>query len=75
MGKKVWEEMNIFTHNPIALRKAKTVYNFGISECNRVKFHSLLTEKHPENCMNPELNRMENRAGPAEMARLDLHCL
>ena len=23
--------------NPIALRKAKTVYNFGLSECNRVK--------------------------------------
>ena len=23
--------------NPIALRKAKIVYNFGISECNRVK--------------------------------------
>ena len=22
--------------NPIALRKAKIVYNFGISECNRV---------------------------------------
>ena len=24
--------------NPIAPRKAKTVYNFGLSECNRVKF-------------------------------------
>ena len=24
--------------NPIALRKAKIVYNFGLSECNRVKF-------------------------------------
>ena len=24
--------------NPIALRKAKTVYNFGLPECNRVKF-------------------------------------
>ena len=23
--------------NPIALRKAKTVCNFGLSECNRVK--------------------------------------
>ena len=22
--------------NPIALRKAKIVYNFGLSECNRV---------------------------------------
>ena len=25
------------TLNPIALRKAKIVYNFGLSECNRVK--------------------------------------
>ena len=25
--------------NPIALRKAKIVYNFGLSECNRVKFN------------------------------------
>ena len=24
--------------NPIALRKAKIVYNFGLSECNRVNF-------------------------------------
>ena len=24
-------------HNPIALRKAKIVYNFGLSECNSVK--------------------------------------
>ena len=23
--------------NPIAVRKAKIVYNFGLSECNRVK--------------------------------------
>ena len=23
--------------NPIALRKAKIAYNFGLSECNRVK--------------------------------------
>ena len=23
--------------NPVALRKAKIVYNFGLSECNRVK--------------------------------------
>ena len=25
-----------FFLNPIALRKAKIVYNFGLSECNRV---------------------------------------
>ena len=28
--------------NPIALRKAKIAYNFGLSECNRVKFPSTL---------------------------------
>ena len=28
--------------NPIALRKAKIVYNFGLSECNRVKTHTHL---------------------------------
>ena len=28
---------NIFHINPIALRKAKIVYNFGLSECSRVK--------------------------------------
>ena len=29
--------------NPIALRKAKIVCNFGLSECNRVKGCALLT--------------------------------
>ena len=27
--------------NPVALRKAKIVYNFGLSECNRVKMGSV----------------------------------
>ena len=27
----------IITVNPIALRKVKIVYNFGLSECNTVK--------------------------------------
>ena len=27
----------MFLFNPIALRKAKIVYNLGLSECNRVK--------------------------------------
>ena len=27
--------------NPVALRKAKIVYNFGLSECNRVNNHIL----------------------------------
>ena len=26
-------------NNPIALKKAKIVCNFGLSECNRVKIH------------------------------------
>ena len=26
-----------FSFNPITLRKAKIVYNFGLSECNRFK--------------------------------------
>ena len=30
-------QMNQKTLNPIALRKAKIVCNFGLSECNRVK--------------------------------------
>ena len=31
--------------NPFALRKAKIVYNFGLSECNGVKGEKLLFEK------------------------------
>ena len=29
-----------FQFNPVALRKAKIVYNFGLSDCNRVKVSS-----------------------------------
>ena len=29
--------LGLFMFNPIAPRKAKIVYNFGLSECNRVK--------------------------------------
>ena len=29
--------MSLYAINPTALRKAKIVYNFGLSECNRVK--------------------------------------
>ena len=37
-GSVLCAESNIFVLalNPIALRKAKIVYNFGLSECNRV---------------------------------------
>ena len=27
----------MFSFNPIVLKKAKIVYNFGLSDCNRVK--------------------------------------
>ena len=30
------------TLNPIAPKKAKIIYNFGLSECNRVKANNLL---------------------------------
>ena len=33
----------MLTLNPIALRKAKIVYNFGLSECNRVKAYKMKT--------------------------------
>ena len=29
--------LQLLPFNPIALRKAQIVYNFGLSECNRVK--------------------------------------
>ena len=30
------------TFNPIALRKAKIAYKFGLSECNRVKLDGMV---------------------------------
>ena len=33
----LFEPSNANVINPIALRKAKIVYNFGLSECNWVK--------------------------------------
>ena len=33
--------MHILSFNPVALRKAKIAYNFGLSECNRVKSRPL----------------------------------
>ena len=32
--------------NPIALRKAKIAYNFGLSECNRVKHLKPVAESY-----------------------------
>ena len=34
-----------FDMNPIALRKAKIVYNFGLSECSRVKRKTIVLSK------------------------------
>ena len=42
--------------NPIALRKAKIVCNFGLSECDRVKhLHCLLTGIHMQNTVKVKL--------------------
>ena len=35
----------LFDINPVALRKAKIIYNFGLSECNRVKRKSNVLSK------------------------------
>ena len=35
MQPQTW--ISLWLSNPIALRKSKFVYNFGLSECNRVK--------------------------------------
>ena len=35
--------------NPIALRKAKIVYNFGLSECNRDKYIWVSNIQKPKN--------------------------
>ena len=34
-----------FDMNPVALRKAKNVCNFGLSECNRAKRKTILLSK------------------------------
>ena len=35
--------------NPIALRKTKVVYNFGVSECNSVKQSNKQKKKNVQN--------------------------
>ena len=35
--------ISIRAFNLTALRKAKIVYNFGLSECNRVKFSTVIS--------------------------------
>ena len=41
----------IWDFNPIALRKAKIVYNFGLFECNKVKFDIFFAKGKKCNCM------------------------
>ena len=56
----------VFIFNPIALRKAKIVYNFGLSEYNWVH----LKEKNPLKCMtclpfafsDEQFDQMEKKA-------------
>ena len=43
LGHETLPNESIF--NPIALRKAKIVYNSGLSECNRVKGMNLLPKE------------------------------
>ena len=59
-------ESTFFSFNPIALRKAKIVYNFGLFECKRV----IAKEKDPLKCMpclplsfseTVSLNKMEKK--------------
>ena len=46
-----WPKHMEFLFHPIALRKAKIAYNFGLSECNRVKMGFSLPsfQNHPGN--------------------------
>ena len=37
-------ESVLFCFNPVALRKAKIAHNFGLSECNRVKSFSKMSQ-------------------------------
>ena len=36
-------KFKIMTFNPIALRKAKIIYNVGLSECNMFKFREIFS--------------------------------
>ena len=42
--------------NPIALRKAKIVYNFGLSGCNRVKQNIVGCHNDPNFCIMSDYN-------------------
>ena len=58
--------------NPVTLRKAKIVYNFGLSECNRVKrrvinvefpfFQTLTNVEREHTTAHPSLNALTHLA-------------
>ena len=52
--------------NPIALRKAKTLWSFGLSECNRVKVY---------NMENSKISVDPDEVAHYEPSHLKLHCL
>ena len=43
--------------NPIALRKTKIAYNFGLSECNRVNLQSTLDISNSDISKNPLMSK------------------
>ena len=47
-------------HNPIAFRKVKIVYNFGLSECNRVKMYQLTIMSLQHKGINQEISYWPN---------------
>ena len=53
----------IISFNPIALRKAKIAYNFGLSECNRVKGRPNRVKGRP-NLFSKEASRNSQKLFP-----------
>ena len=44
----ILKDFFFFDVNPIVLRKAKLVYSFGLSECNRVKKNNCAFKGHKD---------------------------
>ena len=71
---RYYYKANYSSFNPIALRKAKIVNNFGLSECNRVIIiiminTNILNKKHLQ------IRQPENETAHEEPSRLLQHCL
>ena len=49
--------------NPIALRKAKIVCNFGLSECNRVKIKMKHTSLLKPGCVAQSVGHLTRKSG------------